>query len=317
MLKTKITLISLLALFFAMMALNSNALIDSCASNNPPNVSDGRFDDGLIKLNVTGKWSGAGANLTNVTWVLTDGVNFANYTNGTVNGSAGVGVSTGDFTFTITASDVLADGNYTIFAICQNDTIPHVTTSDTTLNTTKIEYTIDSTNPSVTIQQPNQGQTVSAKGTGKVTIEFTPSDTNLGNATYYINNFRQTSSVSATNNPNFTSGKRTQFTKFFGSNNNSITLKVEITDLAGRKTNSSTITFNVFREGAAEPAIVFITPSGERISTPATPKGKAITKPLTFGNIGNTGNLLSNPFVWGGAIIAAVGLFIWWQNRKR
>jgi len=178
-----------------------------------------------------------------------------------------------------------------------------------------LTFVIDRTNPVITIQNPSAGQTVSAKGTGLVQIDYTPRDTNFGNSTYYINGVRQTSSTSGTTSPNITSGSaKNSFTKVFGNNNNSITLIVELTDLSGRKTNSSTVTFNVFRQGAPEPAVVFVTPSGEVISTPAQPKGKAITKPIAIGNVGN---LLSNAWVWGGIIIAAVGLFIWWQNKKK
>ena len=316
--KSKIITSLLSVLLILMFAMQTNAKIDSCTLNNP---AARQYDNGQIKLNVTAIWSGngvAGFNVTNAT--ITIGT--TTYSNSTVNGSqtntsGSQSVGKGDFTFTVNASDVLSDGARTTYATCWNST--NAAATDNSLNSTSITYTVDTQSPIITIQQPAQGETVSAKGTGKVLIDYTPTDTNLGNSSYYINGVLQSSSISGTTSPNITSGSRKNtFTKFFGTNNNTITLIVEITDLAGRKTNSSTTTFNVFREGSAEPAKVFVTPSGEVISSPATPKGKAITKtPLSFGNIGNAGNLLSNPFVWGGAILAAVGLFIWWQNRKR
>ena len=312
----------ILALTFAL-ATSTNAIIDSCTLNNPQN---NQYDGGLIRYNVTAVWTNKSmpsgrANITNVTITVGSTV-YANSTiNGTktnislASGSANVDTFAGDFTFTISSSQLQADRSYGVFATCYNHTLDDGAVS---INSSNNTYTIDNINPTVTIQSPSAGQTISAKGTGLVLIEYTPIEVNLGNSTYYINGERQTSTTSGTTSPNITSGSRKNtFTKIFGGNNNSITLRVEATDLAGLKTNSSTTTFNVFREGAAEPAKVFVTPSGEVISTPAEPKGKAITKPLTFGNIGNVENLLSNPLVWGGTILATVGSFIWWQNRKR
>lgn len=274
----------------------------------------------LPLLNATVRWNANTKNITNASFVFISGSTRFVFTNTTMNGTGGaiVGNQVGDFTYRIQPNDLTANLAYTVTVEIRNTT---ALGNDAAVNSSSVTYTLDSTNPLVTIQQPAQGEMVSAKGTGKVPIDYTPTDTNLGNSTYYINGVRQTSSVSGTTTSNLTSGSRKNtFTKFFGTNNNSITLIVEITDLAGNKGNSSTTTFSVFREGSAEPVKVFVTPSGEVISTPAEPKGKAITKPLLtnpLGNVGNAGNLLSNPLVWGGAILVAVGLFIWWQNRKK
>ena len=272
----------------------------------------------LPLLNATVRWNANTNNITNVSFVFISGSTRFVFTNTTVNGTAAAGGLVGEFTYRIQPDDLTANLAYTVRVEIRNTTN---TNNDGAVNSSSLIYTLDSTNPSITIQKPNQGETVSAKGTGLVLIDYTPTDTNLGNSTYYINGVRQTSSISGTTTPNITSGsKKNTFSKIFGANNNTITLIVEITDLAGGKTNSSTVTFNVFREGAAEPAKVFVTPSGEVISTPAQPKGKPLqtgASSTSKGNIGNAGSLLSNPLVWGGIIVLAVGGFIWYQNRKK
>lgn len=313
MFKTKkLILLSLLFVFFLLP--NMNAI--NCTMNVPDaNI----FDIGTLNLtvNVTANWEGAAQNVTNAT--VTIGT--VTFNNGTVNGTlpktdGGGTAGKGDFTFTINSS-ALSTGSLTAYATCYNST--SALDGSTSRNSSSVTYTVDRTNPLVTIQNPAQGQTVSAKGTGRVQIDYTPTDTNLGNSSFFINNLIVSSSTSGSTSPNITSGSpKNSFSTVFGSNNNSITLKVLIRDLGGRETNSSEVTFSVFRAGAAEPVTVFVTPSGEVISTPAQPKGKAIQKiPLSSGNIGNTGNLLSNPLVWGGLIVVAVGFFIWWQNRKK
>lgn len=321
MLKKTKRLMLLLPLLVILSSIVYSATDDMASANitlNFPNdlgYSSATGSTNIALLNATVRYNINTLNITNVTFIFTSGSTRYAFDNATINGTA-TGAGRADFTYRIQGNDLTANLAYTVVAEIRNNSITG--SNDGAVNSSSVTYTLDSTNPSVTIQQPAQGETVSAKGTGKVVIDYTPTDTNLGNSTYYINGVRQTSSTSGTTSSNISSGSRKNtFTKFFGTNNNTITLIVEVTDLAGNKRNSSTTTFNVFREGAAEPVTVFVTPSGEVISTPAQPKEKAITKPLTFGNIGNAGNLLSNPLVWGGAILAAVGLFIWWQNRKR
>ena len=325
--KIKTSLI--LPILFILFAMPALAVLDSDTDdvnitiNYPRNNEYNASSIVNLVLNATVRWAGSSngrdMNITNGTFYFIVGTNTTTYVNSTVNGSR-TSLTGGDFTVNITYGEI-APRTYTVIFEARNAS--DTASPSSSINSSSITFTIDRTNPVITIQQPNQGQTVSAKGTGLVTIEYTPTDTNLGNSTYYINGVRQTSSTSGTTSPNITSGSRKNtFTKVFGSNNNSVTLRVEITDLAGLKTNSSTITFNVFREGSTEPFKVFVTPSGEVISSPAEPKGKTIQKSPTgnigkTGNIGNIGGLLSNPFVWGGAIIVAVGLFIWWQNKKK
>ena len=315
MLKTKklMLLPALLLVFFLL----PNAIAINCTMNVPhANI----FDDGTLNItfNVTANWEGAAQNVTNVTWTVGGTSVFSNTTvNGTLPKTDGGGTAgSGGFTFTINSSN-LSSGGLTAYATCYNST--SALDGSVSRNSSSITYNVDRTNPLVTVQAPRQGETIAAKGTGLATISYTPTDSNLGNSSLFINNFIVKSSTSATATSNLTSGStQNSFTMVFASNNNSNTLKVEIKDLAGRKTNSSEITFSMFREGSAEPVTVFVTPSGEVISTPATPKGKAITKtPLSSGNIGNVGGLLSNPIVWGGIIVVAVGGFIWYQNRKR
>ena len=302
-------LISLLfALFFTLSTyaiLDANTGLVNITINYPVNFSYNGSGlsgaDVVLNLNATVTWTSP-MNITNVTFIFIQGTTYTRFFNNTINGSRTTTTS-GDFKVNISASQ-LTENKFDVIVEARNDS--EVGTTSAQINSTTITFTIDRTNPSVTIQQPAQGETVSAKGTGKVIIDYTPTDTNLGNATYYIEGVPQTSSTSGTTSSNLTSGSRKNtFTKVFATNNNSIDLIVEITDLSGRKTNSSTTTFNVFVQGSAEPVKVFVTPSGEIISTPAEPKGKAITKTstktsLSFGKVGNGGKLLSNPLVWGG-----------------
>ena len=315
-----------LLVFFMIILLSSlsySATDDMTSANitiNFPTDLTYNFSTGstpLPRLNATVRWNANTKNITNVSFIFTSGTTRFVFTNTTMNGTGGAiaGNQNGSFTYTINANNLTANLAYTVRVEIRNST---ELGNDAAVNSSAITYTLDSINPSITIQQPAQGETVSAKGTGIFLIDYTPTDTNLGNATYYIEGIPQTSSTSGTTSPNLTSGSRKNtFTKFFGTNNDSIDLIIEITDLAGGKTNSSTTTFNVFVAGSPEPVKVFVTPEGKVISVPTEPKGKAITKPISFGNIGNAGSLLSNPLVWGGAIIVAVGLFIWWQNRKK
>lgn len=324
--KTKrlMLLLPVLLIFFLLGIANVNAAnVTTCTLVNPSPTN--QYDNGVIKLNTTAIWNTISLNesdgVSNVTFIFYGNGTTTVFSNSTANGTrtnatAGATALTAQYTFTLVDADLADNVVYSVVSSCYDN----VTDSDAkrTLNSSVATYTVDTINPAVTIQKPNQGETISSKGEGKVPIDFTATDTNLGNATYYINGVQVSSSTSGTTSSNLTSGSRKNyFTKFFGSNNNSITLIVEITDLAGRKTNSSTTTFSVFTAGAAEPVTVFVTPSGEIISTPAQPKGKAITKPIALGNIGNVGNLLSNPLVWGGIIVVAVVGFIWWQNRKK
>lgn len=305
----KIMSLFLLSLIFIFAISSVNAILDcnlTKAADSSYIASSTAF---LVNTSVS---VGNGENVTNITLTIRN----TQFVNSTLNGTSIVNQVV-SHAFPINIASITSGNSVGVFITCYNQSDSAIAAS--AKNSSNLTWNLDFTNPTITIQQPAQGEMVSAKGTGKVLIDYTPTDTNLGNSTYYINGVRQTSSTSATTSSNLTSGSRKNtFTKYFGTNNNSINLIVEITDLAGNKANSSTTTFNVFVQGAAEPAKVFITPSGEVISTPAQPKGKAITKtPLSFGKVGNAGSLLSNPLVWGGAIIVAVGLFIWWQNKKR
>ena len=307
---TALALFTLILLFFLP---NINA-ITSCTLNDPADST--YFDDGSRNLlvNVTAISDGGtnAGNITNVT-ITFGSVVFSNATaNGTrTNVTAGATAIQADFTFTI-ASSSLSEGALTVYATCYN--LTDATLPANSRNSTSRTYTVDLKNPAVTLSKPNNRQTVSVKGGGLVVFEYTPSDTNLGNATHYLNGQRYQSSTSGTTTTNITSGAINRFRSRYSSNNLSSQWIIEITDLSGRKTNSSEFTFKVFAQGSPEAQTVFVTPSGEVIKSPAKPKGKAITTPFFAGN---TSGLLSNPFVWGTIIVAAVGLFIWYQNRKK
>ncbi len=273
----------------------------------------------LPLLNATVRWNANTKNITNVSFIFTNGATRFVFTNTTMNGTGGLieGNLRGDFLFNISANNLTPNLAYTVRVEIRNST---EIGNDGAVNSSAITYTLDSISPTITINQPNSGEIVSAKGTGIVDFRYTPSDINLGNSTLYFDGQPAKSSTSATTSSNITSGTRNTFRHDYPVNNNSMAFIIEITDLAGNKVNSTSRTFSVFVQGAAEPVTVFVTPSGERISSPAKPKGKLTQTGISFGkigNVGNAGNILSNPFVWGGVIIAAVGLFIWKQNKKK
>ena len=269
----------------------------------------------LALLNATVKWNANTKNITNVSFIFISGTSRFVFTNTTLNGTGGAiaGSQNGSFTYAINVNNLTPNLVYTVRVEVRNST---ELGNDGAVNSSPVTFTLDSISPLITINLPNSGETVAAKGTGLVTFEYTPTEINLGNSTLYIDGQPVKSSLSSTTSPNVTTGARNRFTNMFSANNNSRTFIIELTDLAGQKINSSSRTFGVFVQGAADPVTVFVTPSGERISSPAQPKGKAITKPSALGNIGNAGNLLSNPLVWGGIIVAALIGFVWYQNRK-
>ena len=314
-------IISLLS-FLMMIALSSlvySATDDMVAANITINfpvdlsytLETGSTD--LTLLNATVRWNANTKNITNVSFIFTSGSTRFVFTNTTMNGTGGAieGARVGDFTYRIQPDDLTANLAYTVRVEIRNST---QLSNDGAVNSSSLTYTLDSLNPSIVVFLPQSNEIVSSKGIGEVIYEYTPTDTNFGNSSLYIDGRLVKSSTSGTTAPNVTTGARNRFKTYFTANNLSRSFIIELTDLAGNKLNSTSRTFGVFVQGASKPESVFVTPSGQVISTPAEPKGKAITKPLA---IGNAGNLLSNPFVWGTIIVIAVGGFIYWQNKKR
>lgn len=226
----------------------ADARINSCALNIP---AANQFDNGLIKLNGTAIWD-SGNNLTNVTFTVGTSI-FSNFTiNGTsTNSTAGAKALKGDFTFTISSSNVPTDGAYTTYATCYNETT--ASNGGTALNSSSLTYTIDTIKPGIMLNEPYGGSTV-IPNNDVVTFKYTPASSNLGNCSLHINNVNVKSSTSGTTSSNVSQDNANTFLNAFTNDNNSVRAVVECVDLAGLVGDSNNITFNVLK-GAISPAV--------------------------------------------------------------
>lgn len=293
----KIISLSILSLFLiTLFSLSVNAL--TCTLNNP---TDKQYDNGVIMLNVSTVRS-TDENVTNVTWTIGTSV----FVNDTINGTNSSS-TTGDFTYTLVASD-LADGSFTAYASCYNSTLNADHHANVSTNSTSITYTVDTINPAISLNKPNKGQKVAIKGGGDIKFKYTPTETNLGNSTLYLDGKAVKSSTSVTTVPNITSGEVNEFSYFFKGNNNSVTFIIELTDLAGLKTNSSTYTFSVFTDGSI-PKEKIIDRGGQPL-----PSQPVTQKPFAVGE--GVGSFVGR-WWWAIAIVIAVAGFIYWKEKKK
>jgi len=138
--------INLLAIFSLIMALfilpSSFALLTAPTINSPPSTIE--TNDANVMFNATASWSGSGSNVTNLTfWV-----NSNQYPNGTrTNGTAGIGGTSGDFTFNVPVS-ALSEGTFTLKAEARNDSdTENVGTNS--LNSSSQNFVVDRTVPTI------------------------------------------------------------------------------------------------------------------------------------------------------------------------
>jgi hypothetical protein len=133
----------------------------------------------------------------------------------------------------------------------------------------------------------------------------------LSNCTLYIDGSPAKSSTSGTVSSNLTSGSNNDFTYRYTNNNNSRTWLVECMDLNGVKTNSSQFNFNVYTTGSLPKTKIVTSRGGQPLpSQPVQPTGN-----FAVGD-GQLGTAIAN-WWWVGAIIIAIGGFIWWKEKKK
>lgn len=269
-------------------------------------------NNALTRLNATVRWTPEVSNISTVVWHFISGTTNISFTNETVNGTRTT-TGKGDFTFTISANNLTANTQYTVKIEIKNSTVTDA--SNGAVNSTSATFTLDSTNPTVTLDKPTNYYKVNIKGGGDVVFKYTPTDTNLGNATLYVDGQKLKSSTSGTTSSNLTSGSINEFTKYYNSNNNSAYWNVEITDLAGNKKNSTTWYYSVYTTGAASAAQVYITDSGERI--PISQKPTQSVSPITNLPLKETITNFVVKWIWLIVIIVAVGGFILFKTRKK
>lgn len=208
-------------------------------------------NDAMLTFNVSVAWT-TPMNITNATFVFSrSGTADRRFTNTTttINGSRTTG-TTGDFLVNISASQ-LAEGIYTVLAEIRNSS--NSADNDNAVNSSSVSFGIDRAGPGVQIRVPLQGSTI-VPNNNFVTIEYIPTDANLGNCSASINNQNQMSSTSGTISPNVSSGIINRFYNYFGNDNTSARIVIECIDLAGSKGNSANLTFNVLL-GAMSPAL--------------------------------------------------------------
>lgn len=200
----------------------------------------------LTKLNATVKWTPDVTNITNVSFVFTSGSVRHVFTNNTINGTRTT-TGEGDFTYTITASQLTANTQYAVRVEIRNTT---TLGNDGAVNSSAITYTLDSTNPVIALNRPNDRSSITPANK-IITFEYTPTDTNFGNCTLYVSGTPHSSSTSGTTSPNVSTGKVNTFAKTYTADDSSESWIVECTDLAGLKTNSSSRAFNVIAFGGS------------------------------------------------------------------
>lgn len=222
-----------------------NAAVDSDTERinitiNIPAVNSYSSNEGAIKLNATVAWSFDGKNITNLTFYFIQGTNVTTFTNSTINGTGGLGVFVGDFTYTLQAN-ALSEGTYTVLAEAVNTTLGN---GNFYTNSSSLTFVVDKTAPSAKISVPVSGSTV-VPSYNQVTFEYTPIDSNLGNCSLHLDEQLAKQSSSDTTSPNVTSNIINRFTHGFSANNASIRVAVVCLDLAGNDGGGNNFTFGV------------------------------------------------------------------------
>ena len=163
-----------------------------------------------MKFNATVRWNTGTLNITNVSFVFTSGSERFVFTNTTPNGTRNGGAAglSGDFGYTIAASSLTANLQYTVRVEIRNTTNLG---NDGAVNSSFILYTMDSSAPVVQISSPLKGSTV-IPSSDVVTFEYTPTDANFGNCSLSLNNNVAKASASDGVSPNISSGVLNRFT---------------------------------------------------------------------------------------------------------
>ena len=261
-----IPFLMILAMSFAFAVLDSDSDYVNITFNYPTdkiyNSSAGPLHTNLkLPVNITVAFSSAsaGMNITNITYVFTQGTNVTLFFNNTINGSR-TSTKAGDFTIQNLSFGNLSEGTYDFHVVVWNTSTSGYSNAFT-INSSKITFVLDRTSPSIVLERPSSGQTLTPSNQF-ITFEYTPRDTNFGNCSIYAGGRKQTSSTSGTTNSNVSSGGLNKFSLKFTGDNASMPWLVECMDLAGNVANSSANTLNVLVSGSSN----VVLPSGQVIS---------------------------------------------------
>lgn len=273
----------LMILMFALMLIPISvfAVISTVTLNQPTNnVYNFSNSTADIVLNATIVWTDP-TNVSNVTFIFTNGATVFRFTNSTTNGSR-TSVTTGDFTFNISSS-ALTEGVYTVVAEARNMTDTAITGN--ALNSSSVSFGIDRTYPIISLSRP-QDRTSQSPNSGVIIFEYTPTELNLGNCTISVSaGGGGRSTTSGTTSPNITSGAVNTFKLPYASDVKDIIWAVSCRDLAGLVGNSSSRTLSVLSSGYSN-----IVGSGGDLTTSANAEYLVESgKTLSVGSSANTG----------------------------
>lgn len=307
------------ALFLVMM-LSSLALAvenqnTSFTPTFPINNISFSSNSATIKLNTTVHYNVTNVtmtgNATNVTWYVIKGTNETFFRNSTVNGTRTT-PSKADFTYTIPING-LSEGIWVITAEVRIEYNLSAGLANTT-NSSPLTLTIDKTRPSVSLERPHNRESISPSE-GIVTLEYTFTETNAGNATLYVSGAVEERATSNTITPNITTGKTNSFSKTYSADDSSETYIVEVTDLAGNKQNSTSFTYSVIFSGGEIQQRQFDS-SGQPIQTQddvQRQQALSVSPPAGDGNV-FIDWLLS--WGWIAIIVIAVVIFIYKKRQN-
>ena len=248
--KTIILLIALLIMVFASQNVYAEMIAGNITIRYPStNVYESSSTSGVI-LNVSMNWTTA-TNITNMTFIFTNGGNSTRFSNTTVNGTGqNTGAAKGDFTYNLGLGN-LSEGIYTVVAEAHNET-DNTGSSSNRINSSSVIFTIDRTNPSVSISSPYSGSSVLPSGGNIITFDYTPKDSNFGNCSLFLNNQLEARATSNVAGSNVTNNAVNRLTRIFNNDNNSVRVAVNCIDLSGLRTSSNSLnnfTFNVLATG--------------------------------------------------------------------
>ena len=306
----KIILLMLSLLILSLFSLSANAVGDCNITVGP---SSGAFMNSQTALlvNISGSKFGI-ENITNAT--LTIGSTVYNSSPSGKNGSSTDG-STINFGWHIDIS-TLSEGAKTVYATCFNST--SYNEPDSAENSTSFTWNLDFTSPSVVIHQPTQGSTVQVDTANKISMEYTPTDTNLGNITIYLEGSPNSKATSDTTSPNSTvlTGVRNKLALIFTADATNQDAILEVADLAGNKINSSTRTFGALYS-VGELSTSIVTSGGQLVpvSTAQQPLASAPIKTVADAKFKTKGFLDKYGLIV--LVVALIGGGIYIYKRRK
>lgn len=257
-------------------------------------------NDIQLVLNATVLWMDP-VNITNVTFYFVSGANTTMFVNSTINGSRDMGGETqynGSFTYNISLSQ-LSEGTYTVIAEARN--VSDITEPSSSINSSPMIFVIDRYGSAAILNSPNNGETMIPEN-NLITFFYTPTDSNLGNISLYVDDTETTKATSDNRNPNASVNDVNRISSDFSTSGEK-TWYIRTTDLAGNTADSSSRTINVIT--ASEGGMPITDSKGGVIS------GLALAgKPI----VGEAGTWFQSNLIW--VVLIGVVLFVVAKRQK-